>query len=75
MMSQLEPAATVPATSLRESFRTQLKALKELFSDWKEDDFLAVLTELNGDLDLTISRISEGTLCSNIKVMLISGTK
>ena len=47
------------AASKRE-YQAHLRTLKELFSDWSEDDLLAVLEEFTGDVDLIISRIAEG---------------
>jgi hypothetical protein len=41
--------------------KEELSTLKELFQDsWSEDDLLAVIEEFNGDLDLIVSRITEG---------------
>ncbi len=43
-------------------FASHLATLRELFSaSWNDDDLLAVLTELNGDLLTAIARISEGS--------------
>ena len=45
---------------LRSKHSAKLPTLKVLFSEWSDDDLLFVLEEANGDLDLTIDRISEG---------------
>ncbi|KAL7314071.1 RNAPII degradation factor [Mucor circinelloides] len=45
---------------LKSKYSAKLPTLKVLFSDWSDDDLLFVLEEANGDLDLTIDRISEG---------------
>ncbi|KAI8997210.1 hypothetical protein BDB01DRAFT_770269 [Pilobolus umbonatus] len=45
---------------LKSKYSATLPTLKVLFSDWSDDDLLFVLDEANGDLDLTIDRISEG---------------
>jgi hypothetical protein len=44
---------------------SQLQSLRELFSEsWNDDDLIAVLQEVNGDLEIAIARISEGVcLC------------
>lgn len=47
---------------LKSKYSAKLPTLKVLFSDWSDDDLLFVLEEANGDLDLTIDRISEGKL-------------
>jgi hypothetical protein len=39
---------------------SSLNSLTELFPAWKEDDLLTVMDECQGDLDLAITRISEG---------------
>ena len=46
--------------ALGENYSSQLVVLKELFSDWTQDDLIFALSESDGDLDTTISRISEG---------------
>ena len=46
--------------ALGEKYSSQLVVLKELFSDWTQDDLIFALSESDGDLDRTISRISEG---------------
>lgn len=49
--------------TLKTTYSSQLKHLKELFSDnWKVEDLISVLQEVQGDLDVAISRISEGEL-------------
>lgn len=45
---------------LKSKYSAKLPTLKVLFSEWSDDDLLVVLEEANGDLDLTIDRISEG---------------
>lgn len=45
---------------LKSKYSAKLPTLKVLFSDWSDDDLLFALEEANGDLDLTIDRISEG---------------
>src|SRR4051812_45439968 len=39
---------------------SKLHTLKELFAEWKDEDLLFALQDAGGDLELTISRISEG---------------
>lgn len=46
--------------SLRNNYRTSLPSLQELFPDWSQEDLLFVMDECQGDLDLAITRISEG---------------
>ncbi|KAJ2829930.1 hypothetical protein IWW50_000576, partial [Coemansia erecta] len=36
-----------------------IKALKELFSDWTEEDLLSAFKEANSDLERTIDHITE----------------
>lgn len=45
---------------LKQKYNVQLSSLKELFSEWTEEDLLFTLQDTDGDLDLAIDRISEG---------------
>ena len=38
----------------------ELVTLKELFADWNEEDLLSALEESNGDLQIAITRITDG---------------
>ncbi|KAI8391227.1 uncharacterized protein BYT42DRAFT_186551 [Radiomyces spectabilis] len=46
--------------TLKHLYRDHLATLRELFPDWSQEDLVFVMHEANGDLDLTIGRISEG---------------
>ncbi|CAO3644286.1 unnamed protein product [Mucor fragilis] len=46
--------------TLRAQYRQALPSLTELFPDWSHNDLLFVMDECQGDLDLAITRISEG---------------
>lgn len=46
--------------SLRAQFKLSLSSLTELFPEWSQDDLLFVMDECQGDLDLAITRITEG---------------
>lgn len=46
--------------SLRAQYRQALPSLNELFPEWSHNDLLFVMDECQGDLDLAITRISEG---------------
>jgi hypothetical protein len=45
---------------LKLKYKSELATLKELFSSWSDDDLLASLQEVGGDLERAINRISEG---------------
>lgn len=45
---------------LRATHFVNLQHLKELFSHWSDVDLLYTLNDTKGDLELTISRITEG---------------
>lgn len=47
---------------LKSKYASHLVTLKTLFVDWNEEDLIATLEEAAGDLDLVISRISEGRI-------------
>ncbi|KAJ5674177.1 hypothetical protein N7462_009616 [Penicillium macrosclerotiorum] len=45
---------------MKMKYSDTLPPLKELFSDWKDEDLVFVLEDCNGDLEEAIERISEG---------------
>lgn len=45
---------------LKSKYSASLATLRELFSDWKDEDLLAVLAETEGNLEEAVIRISEG---------------
>lgn len=45
---------------LKSKYSSQLSTLKELFTEWTDDDLLFTLQDADGDLELAIDRISEG---------------
>jgi CUE domain len=45
---------------LKAEYGTQLSTLRELFSDWSDEDLLYALQDADGDLELAALRISEG---------------
>jgi len=46
---------------LKSKYNSQLSTLKELFTEWTDDDLLFTLQDADGDLELAIDRISEGS--------------
>lgn len=46
--------------SLKKKHADNLAVLKELFSDWTDEDLIFALEDRNSDLELTIEGISEG---------------
>lgn len=56
--------------NLKDKYASQLVMLSELFPAWNEDDLVAVIAELNGDLELAVNRISEG-MADNSPISLI----
>lgn len=47
---------------LKSKYNSQLSTLKELFTEWTEEDLLFTLQDADGDLELAIDRISEGSI-------------
>ncbi|KAI9497842.1 hypothetical protein BDB00DRAFT_802119 [Zychaea mexicana] len=45
---------------LKSKYASKLSTLKELFEDWSDEDLLFALQDADGDLELTIERISAG---------------
>jgi hypothetical protein len=52
--------------NLKDKYASQLVMLSELFPAWNEDDLVAVIAELNGDLELAVNRISEGMAYNSV---------
>ncbi|KAI1180702.1 hypothetical protein F4777DRAFT_528990 [Nemania sp. FL0916] len=47
---------------LRQQYGDKLGLIKELFQDWSDADILYALKETDGDVELTATRIAEGTI-------------
>ncbi|KAI0877313.1 hypothetical protein GGS24DRAFT_448089 [Hypoxylon argillaceum] len=47
---------------LRKQYGEKLGLIKELFEDWSDADILYALKETDGDVELTATRIAEGTI-------------
>lgn len=58
--------------SLRAQFRHSLSSLTELFPEWSQDDLLFVMDECQGDLDLAITRITEGLFNTILFILMIN---
>ena len=54
--------------ALRSSYSDQLPILSELFPDWTDADLLSTLKDANGDMELAITRITEGTLAHKCSI-------
>lgn len=46
--------------TLRANFRQSTSTLHELFPEWTQDDLSFVMDECQGDIELAITRITEG---------------
>ncbi|CAG8499416.1 10535_t:CDS:10 [Ambispora gerdemannii] len=53
-------AETEEVKTLRASHQDSLATLRELFENWTDEDLLFALKDSDGDLELTVSRISDG---------------
>ena len=47
---------------LQSKYALKISTLKELFEDWSDEDLLFALQDADGDMELTIERISAGEL-------------
>lgn len=45
---------------LKSKYGSKLSTLRELFTDWSDEDLLFAIQDADGDLELTVDRISEG---------------
>lgn len=41
-------------------YQQEYSYVATVFAEWSEQDILSILEDTNGDLDLTVTRISEG---------------
>ncbi|UZJ54178.1 hypothetical protein CBS101457_003498 [Exobasidium rhododendri] len=55
-----QPDDTEEVRSLRAKYADKLSVLKELFTDWTDEDLLFALQEASGEMEVAIGRISEG---------------
>ena len=49
---------------LKKLYADKLKTIKEPFPDWTDEDIVFALQETDGDIELTVNRISEGSSSS-----------
>ncbi|CAJ0922449.1 16147_t:CDS:2 [Entrophospora sp. SA101] len=59
-VSVADIADTEEVKKLRSLYKDKLATLQEMFEDWTEADLLFTLNEAEGDIELTVSRISDG---------------
>lgn len=60
--SVLAPDEAPEVRELRKKYPQKLAQLKELFSDWADEDLLLSIQEANGDVEVAIGRIMDGEL-------------
>ncbi|KAG0174782.1 RNAPII degradation factor [Apophysomyces sp. BC1034] len=66
LTTQQNPAGQMMASEhndlkkLQNKYSSQLSTLKELFTDWSDEDLLFAIKDADGDLELAVDRISEG---------------
>lgn len=56
------PLATKPPARRDTKYRESISQLRDIFPNWSPDDLQQALEDLAGDVELVISRISEGTV-------------
>lgn len=57
------PGHTIQRASLqnlKETYEESLFQLCDIFPDWSEDDLVTILSDLGGDVELVVNRITEG---------------
>lgn len=47
---------------LKKQYGTKVTMIKEMFPDWTDEDVVMALQECSGDLELTVERITDGTI-------------
>lgn len=45
---------------MKKKYADTLPMLKELFSDWSDEDLVFLLEDTDGDLEVAVERITEG---------------
>jgi len=60
-LSALPVAADDGLKTAKKQFNQPLSQLQAIFPEWKEVDLLSVLEEVQGDVELAVARISEGS--------------
>ena len=48
---------------MKKKYADTLPMLKELFSDWSDEDLVFLLEDTDGDLETAVERITEGVFC------------
>lgn len=57
-----EASATSALSKARARLNEPVVQLQNIFPDWKEEDLISVLEEARGDVEIAVTRISEGSL-------------
>ncbi len=55
--------------ALRRKYAEKLTTIKEMFPAWSDEDILSLLGEVNGSLEVAVTRISEGEFLASIFVL------
>lgn len=51
---------------LKKKHAGNLSTIKELFADWTDEDLVFALEDADGDLEIAIERITEGSLAYSL---------
>ena len=60
---------------MKKKYSDALPTLRELFSDWKDEDLVFALEDSNGELEEAIERITEGKLRPHQLTMLYNSPR
>jgi hypothetical protein len=47
---------------LKKQYGNKVTTIKEMFPDWTDEDIVFALQETDGDLEITVGRITDGTI-------------
>ena len=62
MADQVEDKDEGEVGQLKKQYGSKVNTIQELFPNWTDEDVVYAIQECDGDLDLTVDRITEGTI-------------
>lgn len=57
---------------MKKKYADTLPMLKELFSDWSDEDLVFLLEDTDGDLEVAVGRITEGSFPAVVEDGVVS---
>jgi hypothetical protein len=54
---------------LKKKYGIKVHTIKEMFPEWTDEDVVFALEETDGDLEITVERITDGQMPSHIELL------